>query len=78
MIDQFKYSCTWLLIVFNNTIVHLYRQYHKKLAWDDSRLIFKKLSNYTMAIYNIGGRSIFWEFMDGTLNITCWPVLDQK
>ena len=76
--DQFGYSRTWLSIVFNDTILHLYCRYHKKLAWDDSRLTFEKLSNYAMTIHNMGGGSIFWGFIDGTLNATCRPVIDQE
>ena len=77
MMDRFGHSRTWLSIVFNDTMLHLYRRYHKKLAWDDSRLTFEKLSNYAMAIHNTGGGSIFWGFIDGTLNATCPPVIDQ-
>lgn len=32
MMDQFGYSRTWLSIVFNDTLIHFYRQYRKKLA----------------------------------------------
>ncbi len=78
MMDEFRHSRTWLSIVFNDTMLHLYRRYHKKLAWDDSRLTFEKLSNYAIAIHNIGGGSIFWGFIDGTLNATCRPVIDQE
>ena len=31
-----------------------------------------------MAIHNFGGGSCFWGFIDGTLNATCRPVLDQE
>ncbi len=31
-----------------------------------------------MAIHNMGGGSIFWGFIDGTLNATCPPLIDQK
>ena len=30
-----------------------------------------------MAIHNMGDGLIFWEFIDGTLNATCQPVIDQ-
>lgn len=74
--DQFGHSHIWLSIIFNDIILYLYRQYHKKLAWDDSRLTFEKLSNYAIAIHNMGGGSIFWRFIDRTLNATCRPVID--
>ena len=31
-----------------------------------------------MAIHHMGGGSCFWGFIDGTLNATCRPVLDQE
>lgn len=31
-----------------------------------------------MAIHNLGGGSCFWGFIDGTLNATCRPILDQE
>lgn len=78
MIDRFGYSQTWLLIVFNDTMIHFYRHYQKKLAWDSQRLIYEKFLSYAMAIHNFGGGSCFWGFINGTLNATCQPVLDQK
>lgn len=78
MMNQFGHSRTWLSIVFNDTLIHLYRRYHKMLAWDDRRLTFAKLSSYAIAIHSLGGGSIFWGFIDGTLNATCRPVLDQE
>ena len=47
MMDQFGYSRTWLSIVFNDTIIPLYRRYRKKLIWDDRRLTFARLSIYS-------------------------------
>lgn len=29
MMDRFGYSRTWLSIIFNNTLIHLYRRYRK-------------------------------------------------
>lgn len=78
MMDRFGHSRTWLSIVFNDTMIHLYRRYRKKLAWDNQRLTYEKLSSYAMAIHNFGGGSCFWGFIDGTLNATCRPVLDQE
>lgn len=31
-----------------------------------------------MAIHNFGESFCFWGFIDGTLNATCRPVLDQE
>ncbi len=59
MIDRFGHSRTWLLIVFNDTRIHLYRRYQKKLAWDGRRLTFARLLIYSQAIHNLGGRSCF-------------------
>ncbi len=76
MMDRFGCSRTWLSIVFNDTLIHLYCRYQKKLAWDSERLTYKKLLDYAMAIHHFGGGSSFWGFIDGTLNATCRPVLD--
>lgn len=32
IINQFSHSRTWLLIIFNDTLIHLYCRYHKMLA----------------------------------------------
>ena len=77
MMDRFGHSRTWLSIVFNDTLIHLYRRYRKNLAWDENRLTYETLSGYAMAIHNLGGGSCFWGFIDGTLNATCRPILDQ-
>lgn len=78
MMDQFGHSRTWLSIIFNDTLIHLYQRYRKKLAWDEKRLTFAQLSIYSQAIHNLGGGSCFSGFIDGTLNATCRPVLDQE
>lgn len=78
MMDRFGHSRTWLCIVFNDTIIHLYRRYRKMLAWDNKRLTFERLSAYSQAIHNLGGGSCFWGFIDGSLDATCRPVLDQQ
>ncbi len=31
-----------------------------------------------MAIYNLGGGSYYWGFIDGMLNATCQPIFDQE
>ena len=77
MMDRFGHSRTWLSVIFNDTIIHLYRRYRRILEWDDRRLTFKKLLEYSMAIHNLGGGYCFWGFIDGTLNATCRPVVDQ-
>lgn len=74
----FGHSQTWLSIIFNDTIIHFYRHYQKKLAWDNGKLTYKKLSSYAIVIHNFGGGSCLWGFIDETLNATCQPVLDEK
>ena len=76
--DRFGHSRSWLSVIFNDTIIHIYRRFKKKLEWDEERLTFAKLSEYAMAIYALGGGHCFWGFIDGTLNATCRPVLDQR
>lgn len=78
MMDWFGHSRTWLSIVFNDIIIHLYRQFRKTLEWDGKRLTFEKLAEYTLAIHNFGGGHCFWGFIDGTLNAICRPLVDQK
>lgn len=78
MMDQFSHSRTWLSIIFNDTLIHLYRRYRKKLAWDENRLTYETFSGYAMAIHNLGGGPCFWGFIDGTLNATCRPIFDQE
>lgn len=78
MMDRFGYSRTWLSIIFSNTLIHLYRRYRKKLAWDEARLKFLQLSIYAQTIYKLGGGSCFWSFIDGTLNATSRPIVDQE
>lgn len=76
--DRFGHSRTWLSIIFNDTIIYLYRRYRWILEWDDRRLIFEKLSEYSMAIHSLGRGYCFWGFIDGTLNAICRPVVDQQ
>ena len=76
MMDRFGHSRTWLSIVFNDTMIHLYWRYRKKLTWDKNRLTYEQLSIYTMAIHQFEERSCFWGFIDRTLNATCQPVVD--
>lgn len=59
MMDRFGHSRTWLSIIFNDTLIHLYQRYRKKLAWDEKRLTFAQLSIYSQAIHNLGGGSCF-------------------
>ena len=70
MIDRFGHSRTWLSIVFNDTIMYLYRQFRKMLKWEGKKLTFEKLSEYSLAIHNFGGRHCFWGFINGSLNTT--------
>ena len=76
--DCFGHSQIWLSVVFNDTIIHLYRQFRKTLKWDEKRLTFEKLSEYALAIHNFDGGNCFWSFIDGTLNTTCRPLVDKK
>lgn len=63
--------------MFNDIIIHLYRQYQQILKWDDRRLTFEKCSKFSLAIHRLDGGHYFWGFINGTLNATCRPVLDQ-
>lgn len=76
--DKLGYSRSWLSVIFNDTIIHLYRRFRKTLEWDDKRLTFEKLSEFALAIHSLGGGHCFWGFIDGTLNATCRPDLDQQ
>ena len=76
--NTFGHSRTWLSVVFNDTIIYLYRRYKDKLAWDEDRLTFNQLSIYARAIHEKGGGSCFWGWIDGNLNATCRPLLDQQ
>lgn len=78
MMDRFGYVRTWLSVIFNNTLIHLYRRHRKKLAWDEARLKFLQLSIYAQAIHKLGGGSCFWSFIHGTINATCRPNVDQE
>lgn len=78
MMDRFGHSRTWLSVIFNDTIIHSYWRFRKMLEWDDKRLTFEKLSEYALAIPNFGGGHCFWRFIDGTLNATCRPIIDQQ
>lgn len=78
MMDRFGHSRTWLSVIFNDTIIHLYWQYKRILEWDEKRHTFEKLSEFAMAIHKLGGGHCFWGFMDGTLNATCRPIIDQQ
>lgn len=79
MMNRLGHSRTWLSIVFNDTIIHIYWHYRKKLAWDDKRLTFAQLMIYSQAIYYFRGGFCFWGFIDDTLNATCRPMmLDQQ
>lgn len=78
LIDRFGHSRTWLSIIFNDTILYLYRRYRKGLAWDSKRLIFTELMDYAAVIERLGRGHCFWGFIDGTLNATCRPMVDQR
>lgn len=78
MMDRFGHSRTWLSIIYNDTIIHLYHRFRKTLEWDEKRLTFDKLSEFSLAIHRLGGGHCFWGFIDGTLNATCRPVVDQR
>lgn len=60
MMNTFGHSRTWLSIVFNDTIIYLYRRYQRKLEWDEDRLAFGRLSEYARAIYEKGGSTSQW------------------
>ena len=77
MMDRFGHSRTWLSIVFNDTIIHIYKRFRKTLEWDNRRLTYAKLSEFSLAIHRLGGGHCLWGFIDGTLNATCRPVIDQ-
>ena len=78
MMDRFGHSRTWLSIIYNDTIIHLYCRFRKTLEWDEKPLTFDKLSKFSLAIHRLGGGHCFWGFIDGTLNATCRPVVDQR
>lgn len=75
--DRFGHSQSWLLIVFNDIFIHIYRRFKQILEWDNKRLIFVKLSEYILAIYAMEGGYCFWGFIDKTLNTTCCPFVNQ-
>ena len=59
LINPFCHSRTWLSIVFNNTLIHLYCHYQKKLEWDEKKLTYETFFSYVMTIYNPRGSSCF-------------------
>ena len=78
MMETFGHSRTWISIVFNDTIIYLYRRYRRILEWDEDRLTFEQLSKYARAIFDKGGSKCIWGWIDGTLNATCRPMMDQQ
>lgn len=76
--DRFGHSRSWLSVVFNDTIIHIYREFKQILEWDDRRLTFAKLSEFSLAIHARRGGHCFWGFIDVTLNATYPPILDQQ
>ena len=78
MMERFGHSRSWLSVVFNDTMIYLYRRYRRMLAWDETRLTLSRLKVYSCAIFAAGGGHCFWGYIDGTLNATCRPILDQK
>lgn len=75
--DRFGHNQSWLSVIFNDTIIHIYQRFKKMLKWDEERLIFAKLSEYAMAIHALGGGCCFWGFIDRTLNAIYRLVVDQ-
>lgn len=75
IIDQFDHSQTWLLIIYNDTIIYLYCRFRKTLKQDKKRLTFDKLSEFSLTIYELGGGHCFWKFIDDTFNAICQLVL---
>ena len=59
MMDRFGHSQSWLLVVFNDTDFHIYQRFKQILEWDDRRLTFTKLSEFSLAIHVKGGGHCF-------------------
>ena len=36
------------------------------------------MSEYVLAIHNLDREHCFWDFIDGTLNATCQPMINQE
>ena len=66
MMNKFEHNRLWLSIIFNNTIIYLYKRYRKMLTWDETRLTLSKLKIYSYAIFVIEEGYCFWDYIDET------------
>ena len=48
LMDCFSHSRSWLSVIFNDTMIHLYRRFKKSLEWDERRLTNAELSEYSL------------------------------
>lgn len=79
MMSRFGHSRSWISVIFQDTIVYLFRRFRRILQWDEDRLTYTRLSRYAYSIYKRGitGLSI-WGWIDGTFIETCRPEVDQE
>ena len=78
LMQLFRWSRSWLSIVFNDVIVHLVTRYSDRMQWDEARLSRGTLLRYSEAIHQAGGGQNIWGFIDGTMRAICRPKANQR
>ncbi|PWW77619.1 hypothetical protein C7212DRAFT_179586, partial [Tuber magnatum] len=70
-IKIFGHSQSYILLVFNDILMYLCRQFGQLLFWDTCHLTVSKISKYTYSVEKIvGGRGV-WGWIDSTMRPFC-------
>ena len=72
----FGRSKTFISLIFNDTILHLYNRYSAIIEWHPL-LTYEKLQFYAQRLNALGSSKI-WGFIDGTFRKICRPKRNQQ
>ena len=70
-------SAIWLSAIYNTTVLHLWRRWSRRLAWNPALLERRRLLRYARHVESAGGGPLYWGFVDGTARRTCRPGRQQ-
>jgi hypothetical protein len=74
----FGRSCSFISTIFNDLVIHLTCTFQHRLFWDPNQLTLNKLQEYARHIDIQGGGDCIWGWIDGTVQRTCRPSVDQR
>ena len=76
--DVFGRSCTWISVVFNDVVLHLYNRWQARLHWNPDWLTYERIRGFAEAINRQEGGDIYWGYIDGTARRICRPEEHQR